>query len=395
MSFLFVVQRVEADVQSTALSQHRLKPSSCESFESRTEYAGARHVAFMLTSIQTGFIKAFSDQPEQFHFGTAPLATVLTQLKLREVYLWPRFHKEVSNNLGRHKADVTELYQPLTDGMMLIQQAIYDCIEATLAEIRRSNAAGMILQDAEDFCTVDNALFKSFDVIIRSQLDPSWHKIGPKTKQLVSDLTTLRKLVNYHLQLDCVSFNQFLETILSTNSTNPVTGAQKQNKSPWLYLPAAETMIREARKRVYLKADEIPRVEGDDEVSWQNGKNDTRNQGGPSAEEEEALLAMDDADMWNEIPEGRATPVPMSEKAQGKQKAPEEERKWWMPLGTKPVLEEQPKWALLAQVMEEIEANLHWSEAQDDSGVHIDQPALCELTNALSQTPILLRPTQS
>lgn len=355
-----------------------VKPTSTEAFIVRVFREQNRVCDTTLLSqiyadsyFQTGFIKAFSDQPEQFHFGTAPLATVLTQLKLRDVYLWPRFHNDVSNNLGRHKADVIELYQPLTDAMMLIQQAIYDCIEATLAEIRRSNAAGMILQDAEDFCTVDNALFKSFDTIIRSQLDPSWHKIGPKTKQLVSDLTTLRKLVNYQLQLDCVSFNQFLETILSTNSTNPVTGAQKQNKSPWLYLPAAETMIREARKRVYLKADEIPRVEGDDEVSWQNGKttNDNRNQGGPSAEEEEALLAMDDADMWNEIPEGRATPAPLSETAQGKQKAPEEERKWWMPLGTKPVLEEQPKWALLAQVMEEIEANLHWSEAQDDTGM--------------------------
>lgn len=51
--------------------------------------------------------------------------------------------------------------------------------------------------------TVDNALFRNFDKIVRGQLDPIWHRVGPKTKRLVSDLTTLRLLLKsvFHILL--------------------------------------------------------------------------------------------------------------------------------------------------------------------------------------------------
>lgn len=46
---------------------------------------------------------------------------------------------------------------------------------------------------------IDECLFKSFDVIIRSQLNPIWHKLPRAVKQLVQDLHTLRKLLTYVL----------------------------------------------------------------------------------------------------------------------------------------------------------------------------------------------------
>ena len=46
-----------------------------------------------------------------------------------------------------------------------------------------------------DDLNVDNAYFRSFDAIVRRQLDPVWHKVGPRTKQLVGDLATLRRLL--------------------------------------------------------------------------------------------------------------------------------------------------------------------------------------------------------
>lgn len=46
-----------------------------------------------------------------------------------------------------------------------------------------------------DDLKVENAYFKSFDIIVRRQLDPVWHKVGPRTKQLVGDLSTLRRLL--------------------------------------------------------------------------------------------------------------------------------------------------------------------------------------------------------
>lgn len=48
-----------------------------------------------------------------------------------------------------------------------------------------------------DDLNVENAYFKSFDIIVRRQLDSVWHKVGPKTKQLVNDLATLRRLLGF------------------------------------------------------------------------------------------------------------------------------------------------------------------------------------------------------
>lgn len=121
-----------------------------------------------------------------------------------------RFHDDVNDDLQKRKADVVELYQPLTPAMLDIQTAILECMELTLAEIKRSNtyvrppadkrfcsaeltptSSGQL--EIEDL-TVENALFSSFDRLVRSQLDPVWHKVGPKTRGLVNDLSTLRKL---------------------------------------------------------------------------------------------------------------------------------------------------------------------------------------------------------
>lgn len=51
------------------------------------------------------------------------------------------------------------------------------------------------LQIDSEEVTVENAIAKSFDMTIRLQLDPIWHQLGPKTKQLVSDLKTLRLIL--------------------------------------------------------------------------------------------------------------------------------------------------------------------------------------------------------
>ena len=49
------------------------------------------------------------------------------------------FHDDVNDDLQKRKADVVELYQPLTPAMLDIQTAILECMELTLAEIKRSN----------------------------------------------------------------------------------------------------------------------------------------------------------------------------------------------------------------------------------------------------------------
>ena len=140
---------------------------------------------------KTGFLKAFSDNPEPFTTGFAPLATMMRNLFLRKPSLWPRFHVTVAKSLeGRKKAEVVELEVPMTDAMRDIQNAVLECVEVSIGELRKSGT-GLELDD----WTLDSALHKSFDVIVRRQLDPIWHRVSYRTKQIANDLSVLRSIL--------------------------------------------------------------------------------------------------------------------------------------------------------------------------------------------------------
>ncbi|GAA6017470.1 hypothetical protein JCM11491_006835 [Sporobolomyces phaffii] len=318
-------------------------------------------------SNRTGFLKAFSDQPEAFTFGLSPLQTTLVQLKLRDVMIYPRFHDAVDRDLKKRKADVIEFYQPLTPAMMEIQNAIIDCMEATLSEIKRSNH----YLDVEEL-TVENALFRSFDALVRAQLDQVWHKVGSKTKGLVSDLTTLRKLQTYLLSMDSVRYLQYLETLLS--SYTPTLGALDRRERPaWLGTPAADTIFKTARNRVYRQKRVNPPASRQREVSvdgeeipddldngdWSGSSERVRTAQEEEEEEEELLRLMDEQ-------EGVARhPTLASNRTVRGETMP------WLPPGVEVVLEEQPKWLLLSEVLEEIETQMHWA-AVDPHGYSND-----------------------
>ncbi|KAL8732357.1 MAG: hypothetical protein Q9166_002755 [cf. Caloplaca sp. 2 TL-2023] len=246
-----------------------------------------------------GFLKAFSDNPEPFTTGFSPLANMMRNLFLRKPSLWPRFHVTVAKSLeGRKKAEVIELEVPMTDGMKDIQNAVLECVEVSIGELRKADT-GLELDD----WTLDSALHKSFDVIIRRQLDPIWHRVSFRTRQIVNDLTVLRSILHALLTYDAVSFNKYLDTILAAHQPPP--GSTRQNQSPWLFLDAANTIFETAKRRVY------------------SGK--------PTEGE-----------------------TPASSNA--------------LPDSLRPVLEEQPKWSLLAEVLEEIERDSYLNPVpRDDS----------------------------
>lgn len=182
--------------------------------------------------------------------------------------------------------------------------------------------------DIDDF-TVENALFRNFDRIVRGQLDPVWHRVGPKTKKLVADLAELRKLLTCLLSYDAVMFNSYLDTVIASNST--ARGGGKQTQSPWLFLDAANVLFHAAKKRIYTK--ELP---VDAAVRSQASSDGTE-------EEWEALHATESA-----TPHAR-----------------DRRRSTW-PKGIHPVLEEQPKWSLLSEVLEEIETEVIYGPAKHE-----------------------------
>ncbi|KAG9288310.1 hypothetical protein G9A89_021341 [Geosiphon pyriformis] len=262
---------------------------------------------------ELGFIKAFSDSPESFSMGLSPLQTALRFLNLRKVFLWPRFHVTIQQDLEEQPAEVIEVQQTLSEAMIGIQGGIIECMDACLSEIRRSNR----WIDIDEF-TVEDAMAKSFDQIVRMQLDPFWHRVSQKTKQLVGDLTALRKLLSYLVSYDCVTFNSFLETILAGNiTTSPFS--QKQT-SPWLFMDSANTVFALAKQRVYVR-------------------------------------------------------IPVEEELHDQQS-----KKFDLPPGISPVLEEQPKWKLLVDIMNEIEHEIELS-AQSKSLDHDDSTILIMTEN--------------
>ena len=345
----------------------------------------------------------------------APLQTVLTQLHIRHVFLYPRFHESVNADLAKKKSDVLTLHQPLSDSMDKIQTAIIECMDATLAELKRSNAN----IEVEDL-TVENALFRSFDAIIKTQLNPQWHRISPKTRGLVYDLTTLRSLLSYLLSFDAVSFNQYLETILASSTHNARTGTRLQNPSPWLDLPVADTIFQTARDRVYRKvavqadkeesappAKKVPtpqaQREQTEDAYWEEGND--------SIFDDPALLAATQSASTAGTSQSQAVeedtvaemfrPVSANgSNGKGKERAPNQDlpgdfynsrnlrtQEQWAhlcPKGSQPVLEEQPKWYLLREILAEIENELHWKPVDFDDPSNDTILIMCESSRTVA-----------
>lgn len=194
---------------------------------------------------KTGFLKAFSDTPEPFTTGFAPLTNMMKNLFLQKPALYPRFHVAVAGSLeGRKKAEVIELEVPMTEAMQDIQNAVLACVEASISELKKANP-GLEVDD----WNVDSALHKNFDQIIRRQLDPVWHRTTFKTRQVVRDLSLLRTILHALLTYDAINFNKYLDTVLA--ASQPPPGSTKQNQSPWLFLDAADTIFTTAKRRVY------------------------------------------------------------------------------------------------------------------------------------------------
>ncbi|XP_053936267.1 DNA repair endonuclease XPF [Cuculus canorus] len=102
--------------------------------------------------------------------------------------------------------------------------------------------------EVEDL-SLENAIGKAFDKTIRHYLDPLWHQLGAKTKSLVQDLKILRTLLLYLTQYDCVTFLNLLESLRASEK------AFGEN-SGWLFLDSSTSMFVNARARVYRIADE-------------------------------------------------------------------------------------------------------------------------------------------
>lgn len=253
---------------------------------------------------KTGFIKAFSDHPQAFTRGFFQVEKVMKNLFVRKLYLWPRFHATVTAFLEKHKPEVIELHLHLTPSMLAIQTAVLDLIDTCLKELKRANPT----LDTEEL-TVENGISKSFDKILRFQLNPIWHQLGSKTKQLVADLKVLGLILLYLTQYDCVTFYNFLESLRASQR-------DVKNHSLWMFMDAADSLFVHAKARVIEYPERKHKKMKGEKTDPKDPNEETSRENSSEKDHREAL-----------------------------------------------VLEESPKWKLLADVLEEIERD----DAKNDS----------------------------
>ncbi|GAQ83327.1 Structure-specific endonuclease ERCC1-XPF [Klebsormidium nitens] len=204
---------------------HRVTETCAEAFIMRLFRAGNKR----------GFIRAFTDRPQAVASGFNKVERIMKSLFLKRLYLWPRFQMQVSSALEASPPEVVDIRMPLSPAMVAIQEAIIQVMDACMKELKKINKL-----DVEDL-TVENGLFKSFDEIVRRQLDPIWHTIGRKTKQLVADLKTLRKLAEFLLRYDAVTFLRYLDTLRLSEGI----------RSVWLFAEPTHKIFEYAKRRVY------------------------------------------------------------------------------------------------------------------------------------------------
>ncbi|KAL6745331.1 ERCC4 protein, partial [Haematococcus lacustris] len=178
------------------LNAHRVTATSGEGFAVRLYRAGN----------SSGFLRALSDAPAAFMGGFNKVEKVMRALHVRRLRLWPRFQQEVQAAMEASPPQVEECLQELPASVQLIQAAILEVIESLLKELRRANKV-----DCSELTLESLALHKAFDDVVRRQLDPVWHTLSWRSRQIVKDLKTLRAIAQYLIQYDAVTFLAFLE----------------------------------------------------------------------------------------------------------------------------------------------------------------------------------------
>ncbi|CAM9482773.1 unnamed protein product [Chrysoparadoxa australica] len=192
---------------------------------------------------EKGFVKGFSADPEALVRGFAKVEKVLQDLHVRQLYLVPRFHDTVCETLNRQEVKVVRLEVELSDSMARVQEAIIVAMQSCLKELKRAERS---LEGTE--LTVENSIFKSFDASIKRQLAHIWHRVSWRTRQLVADLRTLRELLEYMVDYDCVTFYSLM---LQLQSRNQLVMQRQKEGSLWITSEAGSQLLQAAKARVF------------------------------------------------------------------------------------------------------------------------------------------------
>jgi DNA excision repair protein ERCC-4 len=263
--------------------------------ENSTEAFILRIFRSQKTPYGSGFIKAVSSHPEQLLSGFAKVDKILKALHVRNLYLYPRFHDAIRQELEHEKKadlskqevidvddgrnhdrgtvaenevapgpqmgtrprtaqpiEVIELHQSLTPLQQEIQQAIVVAIQTCVKELKHKtkqlSATSAIWKNHDDLKSISNCVTSYFDLAIKQQLEQDWYRVSPTSKQLIQDIRTLRTLFTSLLTYDCIAFWKLL---ISIKTMSAAPSSYNRIPSMWLLSSAGDLLFRRAKERVY------------------------------------------------------------------------------------------------------------------------------------------------
>ena len=334
---------------------------------------------------KVGWVKAMSEEAGTFtstrgRGGAAfgGLEVAMKALFLRKVWLYPRFTISVKESLTasdavsdeedeeddeeidtrimkpiRHQLDVVELHQSFTELATSIQNALVEVIDTLITQLKSENKhltvydtpsssqgvapANVTRSDAATSravqslnLSIEAGLMKNFETILRQELDPIHHRLSAKTKAILSDMHSLRTCLSHLIHHDCVTFHRFLLAI-KKNAVNGSGGA-----STWLFSDSAERLFKLAKQRVYQVIPGVPQVNPrSNRAKVQSAKKPTTTTGSGTSKNDAMELSDGEDEVFKAKPSSSSSEDLLHL-----------------------VLEENPKWSLLVDTIEEIETQV-------------------------------------
>jgi DNA excision repair protein ERCC-4 len=156
-------------------------------------------------------------------------------LRVRHLYVWPRFRDIVKHDLEARPPEVVVCSQPMTESMVRIQKHLLAIITLCVAEVKRAN----LQADVREQFTLDRVLTRQFEQTVAQSITPKWYSIGARTKQLISDIRALRRLLFALVQSDAVHFYRYWQLCL-------------EQQSQWIFTDDAQKLDQLARERVIV-----------------------------------------------------------------------------------------------------------------------------------------------
>lgn len=223
-------------------------------------------VALLRDSNKVAFIKAFCDRAEALSGSFGRVERICKYLGTPNLHLYPRFHVIVQESLCETRPvlvegeedtcniddfvpksiiEVEEIRFAMSSRMKAAQVYLTCSLEICLCEILKDKSNGL---DEREF-TSEATLTDAFYYQVQRQLEPRWHLVSWKTKQILSEMRIIKQLIMDIIRCDPVTVCRRIDNIEAANRLMLKNNIGPSTPSYWLELPSSQEAFNLLRAR--------------------------------------------------------------------------------------------------------------------------------------------------